>query len=109
MAKVSAEYKSYNENEWAKANKSFERLNNKWYERFKDELSLKEKLLISGYKIKFSSLKAVSKFDNRLQSVIKDDIDSITDKIDSYIEGKIDADLDQMLQDIKDLSKKYFD
>lgn len=109
MEKVSSEYRVYDEKKWAKSDKKFEKLNNKWYERFKDELSVKEKILISGYKIKYSSLKAISSFNKKLQSVIKDDLDIIIEKIDRYVEEIMDDDLYQMLQDVRNISRQFFD
>ncbi len=69
MDEVSVEYRQYDESQWVKADKKFERLTGQWYDRYKDELSSREKLTISGYKVRYKTYKGIKKIDSAFQDL----------------------------------------
>lgn len=70
MDEVSADYLQYNESQWLKADKKYEKLSDQWYERFKDELSATDKLTITSYKVRYNTYKGIKKIDSAFQDLL---------------------------------------
>lgn len=72
---VAENYQSYSDAQWVKVTKKYNDFSEKWYVKFENQLSVKEKVLVAGYNVKFNYYYA------RSQS--KEVVDGIIELIDS--------------------------
>lgn len=103
---VSANYKNYTPEEWEQTNETFSRLNYEWYNKFKDQFTLEEKMRITGYQLKYNALKATLEIGNIYDSYLKDDVDQLHAKVKYYIDNKMDDDLNKLIEEAKKISKE---
>jgi hypothetical protein len=104
MEEVSKKSKTYSKAEWKEADLMYDELNNELYSKFKAELSTDEKRVISGYRIKYKTLKASANINNFYQNLLKDDLSRIKKEIKYYIDNKMESDLRKLLDEAKKLS-----
>lgn len=53
IEKVSEKGDNYTDEDWKDIDEDYKQLNEEWYNKFKDELSLTEKLTISKYSVQY--------------------------------------------------------
>jgi len=68
IVEVSENHKTYSGEEWKKKTEKFEKFSGEWYEKFKDDFTLQEKIKITANNAKFYYYKAL----NQSSSVIKE-------------------------------------
>ena len=82
---VADNYQSYSETQWRKAQEKFKNFSEIWYEKFKDEFSTKEQVLIVGYSAKFNYYYAKSQSQNVLDGIMElidgEDVQQLIDGI----------------------------
>lgn len=72
---VAENYQTYSDAKWVKVAAKYNDFSEKWYVKFENQLSVKEKVLVAGYNVKFNYYYA------RSQS--KEVVDGIIELIDS--------------------------
>jgi esterase/lipase len=87
VEEVTEQCGNYTKKDWEKADKRFEKFNTVWYQKFKDELSLMEKLTITQYKLTYSLLYA----GREIGKIISDKIDDEYDELHSYFDDCIES------------------
>jgi hypothetical protein len=86
---VSANYKTWQDEEWAKKTELYERFSGEWYKKFEHELSFQEKIKVAGFQTKYYYYKALDESSTILQNVkgIFDSLNAneIKDIVRSYV------------------------
>ena len=106
---VSANYKSYTSDDWKKADETFAKFNNEWYNKFKDQFSLEDKVRVTGYQVKYNALKAAKEIGNFYNLNMKEDVEKLRDKIKYYVDNHMERDLDSLLQEAKKVSNEVYE
>lgn len=81
---VTRNCKSYDSDDWERMSKKYDKFSGKWYEKFKDDLSMKEVLLVRSYQARW--------WFNRGSSIINDVVE-VEQLIRFYIENDMQSDL----------------
>ncbi len=101
------ERKEYGDVQWKKAKAQFELYSNKWYDKFEEELTIKERLLLAGYETKFAyyyaAYEANEAIDDALQSLRVADRKSLRATIQKYVEEDLDDDLKDLYDEAKEI------
>lgn len=71
MDQVTENSINYSEQDWRNADKKYARFNNEWYNKYKDDFTWKEKMLIADYKVRYNMLKAGIEIGNSKPSKFK--------------------------------------
>jgi hypothetical protein len=100
--------KGYNEADWAQANEKYSRYNNELYNRFKDELTVEDKMRITGYKFQYSAIRAGSEIGKFYQSYLKKDVDKLKDNLEFYVKNHMEDDLSRLLDESRKISKDLY-
>jgi hypothetical protein len=86
---VSANYKTWQDEEWAKKIEQYERFSGEWYKKFEKELTFQEEVKVVGFQTKFNYYKALDEsstilrnFKEMLNNV---DTDEIRETVRSYV------------------------
>lgn len=91
---VSKNYKSYDAKEWEKMAKKYDNFSGKWYEKYKDELSMKEVLLVRSYQARW--------YYNRGSSVLNDVVE-VEQLIRYYVENNMQSDLQRLYKEAHEI------
>lgn len=108
MDEVTQNYSSYNEDQRKEAQKEYDKFNEEWYNKFKDDLSFDEKLKLTGYTIRFNLMKAGAEVGKLYDSYLKSDIDELKKRIDYYVKNDMEKDLNAILDEAKKTSDEFY-
>ncbi len=97
---------NYTQEDWALADRKYADFSGVWYQKFKDELTWKEELRISRYQLEYNILNAGNSFKKLLNNIDADDIDSLKEKIQYYIDNNMEEDLEYIRQQAKILGEE---
>ena len=91
---VSRNCKSYNVDDWKKMEKKYNAFSGQWYEKYKNTMSMKEKLLVRSYQAKW--------WYNRGTSVLNDVVE-VEQLIRFYVENDMQSDLQKLYEEAHDI------
>lgn len=110
MKELSEESSSYNDSDWKSAACKYKKYSGEWYDLFNEELSVKEKVIITGYKTKFKYLYAVGKTKNAINDIVESDgNNNVADDIEEYIEKDLEDDIEKLGKEVKNLGEELVD
>ncbi len=87
---VTRNCKSYDSDDWEKMSKKYDNFSGKWYEKFKDEMTMKEVLLVRSYQARW--------WYNRGSSVLSDVVE-VEQLIRFYVENDMQSDLKSLCEE----------
>ncbi len=107
LDEIAENYKSYTEADWKRKEVKFEKLSEEWYEKFQNELTVKDELAVAGYKVKFAYYLSLSEVNSALEEV-EESIDFEKWKRDAeyYIENDMQEDLDRLCREAEKAGKE---
>ncbi len=99
IAKVSKEYKNYDATDWKNTNKKYKLLSETYYDKFEDQLTFKEDLIITKYEFQYAyySLFAQSSKDIK-EPFEKEDFKELREKVKYFIDNDLKEGLDNILE-----------
>ncbi len=98
MNEITEKSESFTEKEWQEADRKHQKFSEKWYQHFKDKLSLKEKMLVTRYKIQYTYYKYQPGLIDLYNDLIKGNFDKLREKIKYYKENQMEQDLESLLK-----------
>ena len=87
---VSRNCKSYDVKDWEKMSKKYNNFSGKWFEKYKDEMSMKEVLLVRSYQAKWWYYRGSS---------ILNDVVEVEKLIRFYVENNMESDLQSLYEE----------
>lgn len=109
MEEISAGYRSFDETDWAKADKKFDKLNNEWFNKFKDDLTNREKMIVSAHKIRYNALKRAQSAGGFIEGFIREDVRKMREQLEKWVENNMQDDLDSFLNEAKRLGRETYE
>ena len=105
ITEVSKNYKTFNDKDWAKAIKKYEKFSGKWHEKFKDDFTIKEKITLASYKVKFNFYALKQSNDiKQLFETLK--VDEIKAQIQYYLDNNMHDDLMKFIDEAQKVGKE---
>ena len=105
---VAQNSKLYSDTEWQIAHEKYVRFNTEYYNKFKDQLTLEDRMLITSYKVQYNTIKAGSEIGKLYQSYLKKDVDKLKKELKYYIDNKMEDDINRVLDDAKKISTELY-
>lgn len=87
---VTRNCKFYDSDDWERMSKKYDNFSGKWYEKFKDDMSMKEVLLVRSYQARW--------WYNRGSSVLSDVVE-VEQLIRFYVENDMQSDLQRICEE----------
>ena len=87
---VTRNCKFYDSDDWERMSKEYDNFSGKWYEKFKDDMSMKEVLLVRSYQARW--------WYNRGSSVLSDVVE-VEQLIRFYVENDMQSDLQRICEE----------
>ena len=105
MERVADERKDYGDVKWKAVMTEYKHYSQDWYNKFEDELTVKERMLLAGYEAKFAYYIAAHKtsdaFDDMIKSLRSSDKKSLRSTIEDYIEKDMVDDVEELYKEAK--------
>ena len=109
MSEVSSDYRTFDENDWAEADKEFDRLNNEWFNKFKDDLTNREKITISAHKIRYNTLKRAQSAGGYIEGLLREDVSRMREQLEQWVENNMQDELDIFLEEAKRIGREAYE
>ena len=102
IAEVSENYTTFSEKDWGKATAKYEKFTGEWYDKFKEDFTVKEKLALSGNQIKFNYYRTLHKSSEKIKQLIDTfNVDKVKREIKYYIDNNMQDDLKVLMDEAK--------
>lgn len=106
MKEVNENKNHYSDSDWKKADDTFKEFSGKYYDLYKDDLSLREQLVVSKYIIEYKLYKTSSKGTTLWDELLKEeDWSTLKDQIKSYKDNNMQKDIEQLQKKAESLGK----
>ena len=101
-SEVSENYKIYSKKEWKKKTEEFEKFSNKWYKKFKADLTWQEEAKVTANKTKFIYYKALGQSSSAIKGLFDVlNVKEIKEKAQYYIDNNMENDLNQLYEEAR--------
>ncbi|NDV58675.1 DUF6565 domain-containing protein [Bacteroides sp. 519] len=100
ITEITKNHKLYDQKDWKKKAEEYNKFAGEWYDKFEDELSLKDEVKIKSYQVKwhyYSNLSDISSTVKELLEVL--DVKGLKKQIQYYIDNDMHNDLKGLYKD----------
>ena len=94
ISEVKKENSNYNEKDWKEKDKKYTKFIDEWYNKFKDELTWKEQIVIKKYCFQYQLIKTKGIAGNYLKS----DYKKLKKQVQYYVENDMQDDIDLIMK-----------
>ncbi|MFW6309620.1 MAG: DUF6565 domain-containing protein [Prolixibacteraceae bacterium] len=101
--RVEKEHEKYDKRDWEWADSQFEKFSETWYEEYRDELTLKEKLKVQMLIVHYESIRGRNKTEKRIREYLKEDAEELKEKMDEYLKEDAGEDLRKLKEGMKEI------
>ncbi len=109
MDDVSKDYRFFTSEQWQKANEQFELFSNEWYNKYRNQLTLEEKMRLAGYKVKYNGLRAASEIGKLYDEHLKGDVEELRARVRYYVDNRMDDDINKLLEEARKAGKIIYE
>jgi signal recognition particle GTPase len=100
ITEIAGNCKTFDEREWEKQLQKYRKFNGEWYDRFKNDFSIKEKLIITSYKTQFNYCRTVQYTSQSLKELFETlNISEIKNRIQYYIDNDMQDDIERFYRE----------
>lgn len=100
ITEVRENHTEYSSKDWSKKSAKFNDFSSKWYDKYKEELTWKEQLLVQKYRVEYQLYSAKS----GLLDIFKNkEVDDIKKQIKEYKEKGLEKDLDFLYKQAQEI------
>ncbi|MBR6309761.1 MAG: hypothetical protein IKR52_00980 [Paludibacteraceae bacterium] len=97
ISDVSENYKSYNYKDWNSKQKKYEKFSGKWYEKFKDKLTVRDEIAVKSYQARWMFYYNFSDVSRVIESILdNENVKVVKERIQFYIENDMKSDLQEL-------------
>jgi len=98
ISEVNEESKNYSEQDWEKADEKYEKYTGEWYEKFEDEFTWKEDVILTKYQFQYNLTKIKRNSTDFFNSFIREDYEQLKEQIKYYSENEMNEDIEYILK-----------
>ena len=95
--------KEFKRKDWRWADKRYRLYSDNWYEKFREELSLKEQLQIAGMKIRYQALKENSKMQRIVDEKLAEYLEKLGEDMGKYFDENLERDMDRLTKGAREI------
>ena len=106
IAEISENHKTYDENTWQKMTEKYEKFSGEWYDKFKNDFTLKDHIAIKANQAQwyyYSVLNETVSVKELLEAL---DVKGIKEQVRYYIDNNMQDDLQKFYDEAKKISKE---
>ena len=99
ISEVSEKGADYTDKDWKKADERYQKFNEDWYDRFKEDLTWQEKATTVKYTLQYNYYRNKTGALDLYNTYIKGDLEKLKKKIRHYKENDMDEDIQNILKE----------
>lgn len=107
IEEVSDDHKSYSAEEWKEKDEQFQEYAEDWAEKFEDELTLTDQLVVAKHAITYAVLSAKQQTGGILNEILQDeDVQELKERLKYYAENDMEEDLEKLVEEAGKLGEE---
>lgn len=103
ITEVERDCEGYSEEDWYRADESFDKFRGEYYYLFEDEFDWKDEVVLAKYVVQYNLSKAKGVSKDFFDLYLNDDIDKMKEQVKYYLENEMDDDLEFLLEQAKEI------
>jgi hypothetical protein len=106
VTEISENYKTYDDKAWESQVKRYEKLSGEWYNKFKDEFTLQDEIVIKANKVKWHYYYNLNATTSTVKQLFESlDVKEMTQQVQHYINNNMQDDLKKFYEEAKKAGK----
>jgi hypothetical protein len=106
VSEVSGNYKTYDDEAWVKQTEKYKKFSDEWYNKFKDEFTLKEQIAIKANQAKWHYYRNLNEATSTVKQLLDTlDLAGIKKQLQYYIDNNMQSDLQKFYEDVQRAGK----
>ena len=106
ISEISEDYQTYDDEMWQKQTELYENFSGKWYDKFKDEFTLKDQIAIKANQAKWYYYRNLESATSTVKQLLESlDIKGMKKQIQYYIDNNMQSDLQKLYEDARKAGK----
>ena len=106
ISEISEDYQTYDDEMWQKQTELYENFSGKWYDKFKDEFTLKDQIVIKANQAKWYYYRNLESATSTVKQLLESlDIKGMKKQIQYYIDNNMQSDLQKLYEDARKAGK----
>ena len=106
ISEISNSYKLYTDTDWSKQAEKYDKLSTEWYEKFKNELSVKDEIAIKANQAKWYYYRNLNTVTGAIKQLFESlDIKGMKEQVQYYIDNDMQSDLQKFYEDAQKAGK----
>jgi hypothetical protein len=102
LSEVSDNYKTYDDKAWAKQTEKYEKFSGEWYNKFKDEFTMKDQIAIKANQVKWYYYRNLNDATSTVKQLLDElDMKKIKKQVQYYIDNNMQSDLQKFYEDVQ--------
>ncbi len=93
----------FTHSDWKWANKKFTRYTGEFYDKFRDELTMEEKIEVTMLKGRYLAAKGTSQIGRVIQENLEEGIDNLGKDVKKYLDENLDEDLEEISKGAREI------
>ena len=101
LTEISEQSQSFTDSDWSEVDKKYEQFTGEWQDKFNDEYTFQEELILSKNDIQYNLLRAKVEAKKLFENVLEVDYDELKLKVRQYAEKDMTNDISNLLLEAK--------
>lgn len=107
IEEVGNEYKEYDTEDWEKSNEKFDKYSNEYYDKFKEDLTWKEQIIVAKHQVKYGYYSSSTQISDIIKELFdSEEINQLREQIKYYSENQMEDDLRFLVEQAEELGKE---
>ena len=94
---------NFKNRDWRWADKRYNLYGTEWYQKFRDELTLKEQFQVAELKIRYQAVKEGSGFKRLIDEKLVKDMERMGEDVGKYLDENLDRDLEKLSKGAREI------
>ncbi len=106
IEEVKKNHENYAKEDWREADEKFNQFSGEWYNDWKDEMTWKEKMIVSGYEVQYNLYKGSSIGKEIFKFFNKKNVKDLKEKIKEYKEQNMDKGIKEIQKQAEEMGEE---
>lgn len=93
----------FNESDWKWANKRYSKYTGVYYDRFREDLKMEEKIRVTVLKGRYLAAKGSSSEGRLIQENLKENVDKLGQDVQKYLDENLDEDIEEITKGAREI------
>ena len=102
MTEIAENHKNYSEKDWRKQTQKYEKFSGKWYQKFKDDLTVRDQIAVRAYQAKWHYYRDVLTTASTVQQLLETvDVKAMRERVEYFLENNMLTEIQSLYEEAR--------